>query len=220
MLQKLSEHPLFKGVKFTFLKELKEQNAIIFSEFSQGQTIYSPEDQAKRMGFLIAGDAAVYSSHASTPVLLRKLSAGDTFGVANLFCDRKTYVTHIVATRPCQILLFYESTVLMLLQKDPTFLMNYIHFLSDRICFLNQKISCFIAGSPENKLASFLVAEGDQKMGQYSLSISANSLSNMLNIGRASLYRAFDALTSAGLIARDGKKITVLDKNALKKQFC
>ena len=42
------------------------------------------------------------------------------------------------------------------------------------------------------------------------------ALAKQLNTGRASLYRAFDYLESINLIKRDGKIITVLDKDKLK----
>ena len=41
----------------------------------------------------------------------------------------------------------------------------------------------------------------------------------MLNVGRASLYRAFDKLIADGYIKKDGKTITLLDRNALKDQY-
>ena len=148
------------------------------------------------------------------------LESGDTFGVANLFSSTEQFVSLIVAKKACRVLFFSEETVALLLREDTTFCMNYIHFLSDRICFLNTKISCFTAGSPERKLAFFLLSCADDKMEQYSLSINSNSLSDMLNVGRASLYRAFDCLVSEGLIQKQGKQITVLNKNALKDRYC
>jgi len=106
-----------------------------------------------------------------------------------------------------------------LLQKDRAFRMNYIRFLSERICFLNTKIACFTAGSPERKLASFLLSGCPDGSDRYSLIINANSLSEMLNVGRASLYRAFEKMEADGLITKDGKQITVPDKNILKQHF-
>ena len=44
-------------------------------------------------------------------------------------------------------------------------------------------------------------------------------LANTLDVGRASLYRAFDKLESEGLIIKDGKTITVLDKNTLRQRY-
>jgi len=42
-----------------------------------------------------------------------------------------------------------------------------------------------------------------------------NSLCELLDIGRASLYRAFDKLTDDGFIIREGDKITIVNRQAM-----
>ena len=43
-----------------------------------------------------------------------------------------------------------------------------------------------------------------------------SQLAVSLDIGRASLYRAFDALEAGNAVERDGKYIRLIDKDALK----
>jgi CRP-like cAMP-binding protein len=212
--------PLFKNADRQKLQMSIDSNSFLCRSYSPGETIYSPRDKKKKLGFLLSGTASVFSADENNSVLLRMLETGDTFGVANLFSSKEQFVSLIVAKKACSVLFFSQETIAALLKEDAVFCMNYIHFLSDRICFLNSKISCFTAGSPERKLAFFLLSCAEDKMGQYSLTINANSLSDMLNVGRASLYRAFDSLVAEGLIQKQGKQITVLDKNALKTRFC
>ena len=60
----------------------------------------------------------------------------------------------------------------------------------------------------------------DKLMGQggdiVRLPASIKSISNALNLGRASLYRAIDALTEYGYIAREGKTVRLLNPPGLK----
>ena len=216
----LISHPLFMGIDPEILLQKTESGVAVFREFSAGEEVYSPRDKNKKLGVILTGSASVFSADENNTVLLRILEKGDSFGVANLFSSQEQFVSLIVAKKACKVLFFSREAVSALLEENKTFCMNYIHFLSDRICFLNTKISCFTAGSPERKLAFFLLSCADDKMEQYSLNINANSLSEMLNVGRASLYRAFDSLVSEGLISKQGKQITVIDKNALKTRFC
>ena len=219
LISQLCTHRLFSGTDPGRLANKIESGEASVREFAAGEEIYAPRDRDKKLGFILSGSASVFSADENNTVLLRILEKGDTFGVANLFSSKEQFVSLIVAKKACRILFFPAATVESLLREDSAFCMNYIHFLSDRICFLNNKISCFTAGSPERKLAFFLLSCGDDKIGQYSLNINANSLSDMLNIGRASLYRAFDSLAAEGLIQKQGKQITVIDKNALKIRF-
>ena len=208
---------MFDGVNPQTLADVLDADAV--ADFSAGQEIYSPQDLEKKLGIVLSGTASVFSPDEKGGVLLRTLEKGDTFGVATLFSHRDRFVSLIVAKKACRILFFSEASAESLLCEDAAFRMNYVRFLSDRICFLNTKISCFTAGSPERKLAFFLMALEEGDSPQYTVSLNANALSDMLNVGRASLYRAFDKLESEGLIKKDGKTITVLDKNTLRQRY-
>ena len=48
------------------------------------------------------------------------------------------------------------------------------------------------------------------------MSISMTDLSQQLNLGRASLYRAVEELEESGAILRDGKLLKVLREDVLK----
>ena len=218
-ISKILCHRLFDGIDQQELLQKMQKCNVISATFEAGEEIYSPRDKEKKLGFVLSGTASVFSADENNNVLLRILEAGDSFGVANLFSRQEHFVSFIIAKKTCKILFLSHGFIANLLQEDPTFRMNYIHFLSDRICFLNDKISCFTAGTPERKLAFFLLSSGKDEIEQYSLSTNANSLSEMLNVGRASLYRAFETLERENLIQRNGKQITVLDKNALRKRF-
>ena len=212
----LSSLQLFSGTNEALLYRTVEKYAEI-AEFPVGSEIYSPKSKEKTLGVLLCGVASVFSANENNDVLLRVIEQGGTFGVATLFAGQDEFVSRILAKKPCRVLFLHEDSVAHLIRTDAAFCMNYIRFLSDRICFLNTKISCFTAGSPERKLAFFLLSFSEGAHDSYAVSINANSLSDMLNAGRASLYRAFEKLESESLIRRDGKQITVIDKNTLKR---
>ena len=87
---------------------------------------------------------------------------------------------------------------------------NYIAFLSERIQFLNEKIGSFTAPTARVRLARWLAAQTSPVQVK-----SYMALANELNVGRASLYRALDALASQGVLKRQGACITVMDPVAL-----
>ena len=154
----LSFVQLFKGADLSLVNSFFEENEAFVSSFSSGEEILSPTDKEKRLGVILSGSACVFSSSENGGALLREMGSGDTFGVANLFCDHEEFVSLILAKKACHILFFTHNAVEKLLQSDATFRMNYIRFLSERICFLNDKITCFTAGTPERKLISFLLS--------------------------------------------------------------
>ena len=100
----------------------------------------------------------------------------------------------------------------MLLESDRAVLYNYIEFLSDRIRFLNKKIRFFTSGSAERRLALYLDSFNEEKI---ELEAGMSAIADMLDIGRASLYRAFDKLTEDGFILRDKDTVTLINRTEM-----
>ena len=217
IIEKIKKHMLFKDVDSKILSDAVDDRETLVTLFKIGEEIFSPKCKEKKLGVILCGEASVYSADGSRAVLLRPLSEGDSFGVSNLFEEKSSFVSVITAKRATSVIFFAQSTVCRLIDSDVSFRMNYIRFLSQRICFLNEKISCFTAGSPERRLSVFLCSQSNQNT--FSLNVNANSLSEMLNVGRASLYRAFDKLISDGFITKEGKTITLLDRAALEAHY-
>ena len=139
------------------------------------------------------------------------IEEGDFFGIANLFSE-EPFVSTICADGDAEVFLLQEEAIRMLLEKDKAFLYRYLAFLSGRIRYLNRKIRYLTAGSAERRLAVYLSSlDGDTVRPEESFS----SLSDLLDLGRASLYRAFDRLCTDGYIEKEGKDIRILDRDAL-----
>ena len=97
------------------------------------------------------------------------------------------------------------------MRRDFSITENYIRYLAGRVWFLNETISNLTAGTVEQRLAGFLLERPASGIPS-----SMAGLARQLNVGRASLYRAMDALEAEGLIRRDGKTLTVLDWEGLR----
>ncbi len=209
----VAQNPLFHGIPTEEILMLLTSESTSLVSFKGGDWIYSPESEEKHLGLLVSGSASAHSVDSTNGVLLRNFEKGEIFGVATLFSARHRFVSIITAKGPCKVLFLRDEDILALIQKNQTFAMNYIKCLSDKLCFLNTRISCFTAGSPERKLAYFLCTQSPEN--SFSLTISANSLSDMLDIGRASLYRVFDKFEQDGFIKKDGKTITLINRSAM-----
>ncbi len=202
--------PLFGGLSREVLTGSVE-NATVRT-YSDGEVIDPADADGTPLLIVLAeGKATAAPSNAGHNVLLRFLGAGDLFGIANLFSDTPT-VSKVRASGDCTCLLFSENTVRALLDSDRGFRQNYIGYLSGRVRFLNRKIGYLTAGSAERRLALYLAGLGQ---GEVTLTESISSLSDLLNLGRASLYRAFDRLTADGYLVKNGKHLTLPDPAAM-----
>ena len=170
----------------------------------------------KHLGILLEGQAEIQSADSGRSVVLRTLRAPGIFGAASLFCNDPLPLSHIEARTACRVLYLPLAAVRLLLAEDDGFREAYLAFLAGRVCFLNRKIQCFTAGSAERRLALWLLSE---ESTTFTLPTSLSTLADMLDIGRASLYRALDKLESEGLILRNGREITVKAPDEILKKY-
>ena len=174
--------------------------------FEKGQIIYSPGHYQHSLGIIVRGRAVV---EKECGVLLNDLGAGQCFGAAALFVPQDQYVTTVRAKTGCSILFLSMEQMRQILLQNPTIAFNYIRFLSGRIQFLNRKIDSFTAPGAQQALLSYL----RQQPGGKSVGLSMVKLSEMLNIGRTSLYRAVEQLEQCGKIKREGKIIQLMPES-------
>lgn len=214
-LLKVFQHPLFRDVNREVAVEIFSAHECTVSVFSEHDLIHSPSTLERKVGFLLEGEASVTTKDPAKNALLRFLRCGDLFGIANLFTD-EPFVSVVRAEKRCRVFFLTEAAIRALLEKDRSFLYHYIGFLSNRICYLNQKISYLTAGSAERRVALYL---SSLDADEIHLDASLSSLSELLDIGRASLYRAFDRLESDGYIKKDGRCIVIYNMEAMLKAY-
>ena len=169
-------------------------------DYHKGEVIYRCDDFRRAIGLVLEGSVTVHRE----ALMMNRLCAGDMFGAAALFDESKTYVTQITAEEPCRILFLSQETMSRLLREYPLLAENYIRFLSGRIRFLNRKLAVLADGSTERRVYNYLLSHSDEQ-GLVHLPPSMVELAHTLNIGRSSLYRAVDALSETGVIAREGR---------------
>lgn len=221
ILQHMEQHPLFQGCDRSQLADAMAAAQRIAVE--TGETIQQ-YGEPPVLCYLISGAAAVMTPGDGHDCLLRMLRPGDAFGVATLFAPTKEgepapAVTRVVAEIPTQALIFQEEVVRRLLLGDPTFAMNYIRFLSDRVRFLNRRLACLGAGAATRRLAAWLDVTVPEGTDSCTISLPLSRLPEALGLSRASLYRALDELEERHLLVRNGKQLHLPDRARLRAVF-
>ena len=214
-IRKLAGVSLFSRIPSDLLSETIDRFGGGVREYGGGEVIFSPLADAPQVGVLLSGRAAVSTPSETRSVLLRFLSAGDAFGISNLFSEER-FLSLIRTETACRCFLLSQEAIGHLLDHSPEFRRAYVGFLSDRVRFLNRKIGYLTAGSAERRLALYLASLGE---GEVRLQDSITSLSDLLNLGRASLYRAFDRLCEDGFLIRNGRNLTILDREAMLRAY-
>ncbi len=185
--------------------------------FEKNHIIYSPELFHNKIGFIYSGECYVERIKGDgNSVRLNTMKKYSSFGIMAVISNSEEFPTRVIAKRRSEILFITKDDFLKLIRRYPTIAMNVIHFLSNKIMFLNKKIATFSADTAEEKLANYILLLSDES-GSDVLEFNCSKTSKQLNIGRASVYRVIDALQVGGLITYENKKLFIKDRVGLER---
>ena len=195
---------LFLFQNLTRLPDLTQLPAPV--TFAGGESIYAPDDYPRALGVVLQGRAEAVAARRDSAVL-NAFGPGAVFGAASLF-GGKAYVARVRAAADCRVQFLPEDTLRAWFAAEPQMALNYMAFLTDRVRFLNSRIAVYTSQGASGKLYSWLCANGD---GDGALpKLSMTKLAAALNMGRTSLYRAFDELEKQNLLVRKDGKVRVI----------
>ena len=200
-LARVRHAPLFTGMEEGEVLSALEGDGVHRLRYRRGEAIYRPDDFSRKLGILLSGSVAV--SKGEFPV--SRLRPGDLFGAAALYTEEPDYVTTLKARSDCAVLLMSQDWLEARMDRSPVLRRNYIRYLSGRIRFLSGKLEELTGPTAEGKLSHYLAQRARQ--GTVELDCSMTELAKRLGMGRASLYRAMDALEREGTIKRTGRTV-------------
>lgn len=207
---------MIKKDEFFLLKGLKdiekEELLSLFpepQEFKKGDIIYSAEKFSNAIGFIKSGKAEAIGS-GDKSLLMKTFDEGTSFGAAAVFNNDEKYVSTIKAKTDMEIIFLSEKFLIEIFKRFPKTATNYISFLSDKIRFLNKKLSLLSCSNTEDTVFNYILSIAD-KDNISNLPKSMTALSKMLGISRASLYRSLEDLENKGYISRQENKVKVIN---------
>ncbi len=199
--------PLFAPLSNSELEMLAENAEAC--DFPAGECVTTPPPDTVTV--VLQGSVAVMKND----LLMRMLSVGSLSGVASVYGNGGSPMSCLKANTASRLVFLRGEDIRSLIRSNPDFSEAFIKFLTSRIRFLNTRIRAYTSGSAEAKLAFHILYSDENKSGTVELGVSMSSLADMLDIGRASLYRACDALTASGAIERCGSTIIIKTRDLL-----
>lgn len=189
---------------FSGLPRLDETESEMIAKtefFAKGECVYESTSFRNALGVIVHGTVRITTSDEENRVVLRDMSAGETFGAAALFGAGECYVSKIHAKSACAVVFISEEELLSLFEKYPASAKNYIAFLSSKIRYLNRKIAELSMHGADARLLGYMKAHAGEG-GVVDMPKSMSLLASTLGIGRSSLYRALEKLESGGYISK------------------
>lgn len=214
LIPNLEANSLFSGVPKDYIEKHFNSDKLLVKDIPADTLAYSSKSSELQVAIIIKGAARVYAGHDGERALIRTLNAGDIFGIANLYDGEEPFPSQIVTATDSTLLFIGASDFKKFIEGNTVATRNYFTLLSKKIVFLNKKLATLTAGSAEKKLAAHIYEH--QVDGVFTVS-SLSELADILQMGRASLYRGIDTLINNQLIIKQSKTFIITDKENLKK---
>jgi len=150
-------------------------------------------------------------------IIVAEISAIDTLAIAFLFGDKNFYPVDIVAKESVEILRIPKDCVLKMFAINANFSENFLNSVSNRTQYLTEKIKFLSFQTIKGKYAFYLLKKAEQKkLDTIIISQTQKELSELFGVARPSLARAIKQLSDDKIIKTEKKKVTILNKQALK----
>ena len=200
---------LLDGVSEENKKSFLNDSRIYTKKYKNGDVIYDTNDSPCCLGFILSGSVRAEKKSENKRVPMRLIKAGEVFGAASLFGAGDGYVTVITAKENTEVLFMPQECVASLIEHDGKEAVNYVRFLSERVRFLNSRIDFYTASDSTEKLFEYLCKVKDEN-GVAPMPSNRAQLAKQLDMGRASLYRAFNSLIEQGRIVQNEKGYKII----------
>lgn len=186
----------------------------------RGDVLFNRGDAALGFYVVVVGQIKLaFATAAGDEKIVELIDAGQSFGEAVMFMERP-YPVLAAALADSTLLHIPREPIFTLLGQDPLFARRMLAGLSLRLHSLIQDVESYSLRSGVQRLVEFLLqnAEGiDEPPATVALPASKHVIASRLNLTPESYSRAQHRLIEEGLIAVDGRRITLRDLRGLRQ---
>jgi CRP/FNR family transcriptional regulator len=213
--ERIARIALFEGLPQEQLDELSR--IVVEQGFKKGQSLFADGMKAAGMYGIISGKVKIYKmSLEGKEQILHIFGEGEFFGEVPVFAGGN-YPAHAEALEDSRFLFFPRAEFVRLIQREPSLAMNMLAILSLRLRRFTHLIEDLSLKEVPGRLAAYLLYMSDRDGGSSSLEldITKGQLASVLGTIPESLSCILGRMSQQGLIRVEGRKIEILDREAL-----
>lgn len=217
ILKAIKEIPLFRGISPERLQKLAMHARS--RTYGTGEIIVGETDPLRAFQVVLTGQVKLYKSSAEgKEQTLYILGPGEPFGLCTAFA---------IESFPANVSALEESTLITIPGEDveqagrdePVFLLNIIQILSRRLKESMSLVESLSLQEIPQRLAAFLLhslnRNGETAERDVHLTTSHRELAKIIGATPEALSRALKKMTGDGLLAVNGRVISILEPTVL-----
>ena len=186
-------------------------------EFHRGQIIFSEGDEGTGFYVVVSGRVKIFKlSPEGKEQILHIFGPGDPFGEVAVFSGQH-FPANAEAMEASRLFFFPRDSFADLIKRNPSLALNMLAILSRRLRRFANLIDDLSLKEVPGRLAAHLLFLTGRKEGaeELELTITKSQLASLLGTIPETLSRILGKMTTQGLIETDGRRIKILDREAL-----
>jgi CRP/FNR family transcriptional regulator, dissimilatory nitrate respiration regulator len=216
ILDHIARVPLFEGLPPEQIEDL----AMIVTDqvFRKGESIFSEGEEANGFYVVITGRVKIFKlSSDGKEQILHFFGPGEPFGEVPVFTGQH-FPANATAMEESRGFFFPRKSFVDLIKRNPSLALNMLAVLSKRLRRFAALIDDLSLKEVPGRLAAYLLYLSDQNKGAkvLELAVTKAQLASLLGTIPETLSRILGKLSSQGLIETDGRRIRILDREALR----
>jgi CRP/FNR family transcriptional regulator len=188
--------------------------------YRKGETIFWEGDEGTGFFVVKTGRVKVFKLSADgKEQILHLFAVGEHFAEVPAF-DGQCFPASAAAVEKSELLFFEQTAFLDLLRQEPTLAINMLVSFARHLRRFANLVENLSLKEVPGRLATYLLDLSDRTGNSQivELDLTKSQLAARLGTIPETLSRVFYKLSSEGLIALDGAKITILDRDRLSEQ--
>ncbi|MCL4491967.1 MAG: Crp/Fnr family transcriptional regulator [Nitrospirae bacterium] len=217
MIELVADIPLFHGLPKEQLEEVVD--IVVDQMFGRGQTIFSEGEEAAGFYVAVSGRVKIFKlSSEGKEQILHFVGPGESFGEVPMFAGGR-FPAHAETIEKSRLFFFPRSLFLDLIKSDPSLAMNMLAELSWHLRRFTRLVEELSLKEVPGRLAAYLLYLSDREdgSGELQLNITKGQLASLLGTIPETMSRILGKMSSQGLINMQGRRIEILDRQALEE---
>ncbi len=213
----LTRTALFAGIGAEDIVALLDEFNIAEITIKKGEVLAMQGEPCNRLIVLLTGAAKGEMSDPSGKIVkVDDIIAPNPLAILFLFGPENRFPVQATATEDSTAIVIPRQVVLKMLSRNETLLKNYLDISATFAARLSRKLHFMSFRTIRQKVAMYLL-DLSKKAGSDTVRLDRThtSMAEYFGVSRQALEREMKAMAEEGLIARDGKQITLRDRRAL-----
>ena len=198
---------------------------MVARHYDNGNYIFLEDSDGEQCFFVLEGSVKVTRlSKDGREVILAMLNEGDFFGEMSLL-DGESRSANVIALEKTEVLTLDRKDFLDVVNDYPQIAVQLLKELAGRLRKSDRQIASLSLSDAEKRIALCIIRFADEQgviqNGKVSIPKTPiqQDIANMAGTSRESVSRALSILEKEGLIARNGRELTILDYKKFIKEF-